>query len=47
MDIGFRAFIHSGFPLLQECDYFGKLVMPHLPVVSLGEHYKAKRALVN
>jgi alkanesulfonate monooxygenase len=40
MDIGFRAFIHSGFPLLEEADYFGKLVMPNLPVVSLGDYYK-------
>ena len=47
MDIGFRAFIHSGFPLLQECDHFGKLVMPRLPVVSLGNHYKTRKAVIN
>ena len=47
MDIGFRAFIHSGFPLLQECDHFGKLVMPKLPVVSLGDHYKTRKAVIN
>ena len=47
MDIGFRAFIHSGFPLLEECDHFGKLVMPHLPLVSLGDHYKQKRVTAN
>jgi alkanesulfonate monooxygenase len=39
MDIGFRAFIHSGFPLIEEADYFGKLVMPKMNVVSLQEHY--------
>ncbi|MCW3126820.1 MAG: alkanesulfonate monooxygenase [Bacteroidetes bacterium] len=39
MDIGFRAFIHSGFPLIEEADYFGKLVMPHLPVILLSEKY--------
>ena len=47
MDIGFRAFIHSGFPLLEECDHFGKLVMPHLPLVSLGDHYKQKKITAN
>lgn len=46
MDIGFRAFIHSGFPLLEECDYFGKLVMPHLPQVSLGDYYLQQRVAV-
>jgi alkanesulfonate monooxygenase len=43
MDIGFRAFIHSGFPLLEEADHFGKLVMPNLPLVSLGDYYKKVR----
>ncbi len=42
MNIGFRSFIHSGFPLKEEAEYFGKLVMPHMPVVSLGEHYRQK-----
>ena len=45
MDIGFRAFIHSGFPLIEESKYFGELVMPNLPVVSLGDYYKMKAAL--
>lgn len=44
MDIGFRSFIHSGFPLKEEAEYFGKLVMPRMPVVSLGEHYNALTA---
>lgn len=39
MGIGFRAFIHSGFPLIEESDYYGKLVMPYMPVKSLGEVY--------
>jgi len=42
MDIGFRAFIHSGFPLIEESKYFAELVMPNLPVVSLGDYYKEK-----
>lgn len=46
MDIGFRAFIHSGFPLIEEANYYGKLVLPHLPVVSLGERYKSVTAAV-
>ena len=37
MDMGFRAFIFSGFPLKQEAEYFSKLVLPHLPNVSLSE----------
>jgi alkanesulfonate monooxygenase len=44
MDIGFRAFIHSGFPLIEECNYYGQLVLPHMPVVSLGEQYHTTRA---
>ncbi|MDX2001854.1 MAG: LLM class flavin-dependent oxidoreductase [Chitinophagales bacterium] len=35
MDMGFRAFIFSGFPLLEECEYFSKLVLPYLPQASL------------
>jgi alkanesulfonate monooxygenase len=42
MDLGFRAFIHSGFPLIEECDYFGKLVLPHMPNVCLGDLYNGK-----
>ncbi len=44
MDIGFHAFIHSGFPLIEESNYYGKLVLPHMPVVSLGEHYQKQTA---
>jgi len=36
MDMGFRAFLFSGFPLQEEADYFSKLVLPHLPNVSLS-----------
>jgi alkanesulfonate monooxygenase len=37
MDMGFRAFIFSGFPLQEEAAYFSKLVLPHLPNASLSE----------
>jgi alkanesulfonate monooxygenase len=37
MDMGFRAFIFSGFPLKEEAGYFSRLVLPHLPNVSLSE----------
>jgi len=37
IDMGFRAFIFSGFPLQEEAAYFSKLVLPHLPNVSLSE----------
>lgn len=37
MDMGIRAFIFSGFPLQQEAEYFSRLVLPHLPNVSLSE----------
>jgi alkanesulfonate monooxygenase len=37
MDMGFRAFIFSGFPLKQEAEYFSQLVLPYLPNVSLSE----------
>lgn len=30
MDMGIRSFVLSGYPLIEECDYFGKLVLPHL-----------------
>jgi alkanesulfonate monooxygenase len=42
MDIGFRAFIHSGFPLIEEANYFGELVLPKMNVVSLREHYNGQ-----
>jgi alkanesulfonate monooxygenase len=30
MDMGVRAFVLSGYPLVEECEYFGKLVLPHI-----------------
>ncbi len=36
MDMGIRAFIFSGFPLIEEAEYFAKLVLPHLPNASLS-----------
>ena len=32
-DMGFRAFIFAGYPLLEEADYFGRYVLPRLPNV--------------
>ncbi|MEM9716147.1 MAG: LLM class flavin-dependent oxidoreductase [Pseudomonadota bacterium] len=37
--MGIRAFIFSGYPHLDECDYFGKLVMPELKTCSLPHVY--------
>lgn len=37
--MGIRAFIFSGYPHLQECEYFGKLVLPHLDTCSLPQEY--------
>lgn len=37
--MGIRAFIFSGYPHLEECDYFGKLVLPHLDTCSLPKVY--------
>jgi len=37
--MGIRAFIFSGYPHLQECDYFGKLVLPELKTCSLPFEY--------
>ena len=37
--MGMRAFIFSGYPHLDECDYFGKLVMPELKTCSLPHVY--------
>lgn len=31
MDMGIRAFIFSGYPLIDEADWFARLVLPHLP----------------
>lgn len=37
MNMGIRSFIFSGYPLIEECGYFGQLVLPHLPNVRLGD----------
>ncbi len=36
MDMGVRSFILSGYPLIEECEYFGKLVLPHLDTCKLS-----------
>ncbi|MHB1177701.1 MAG: LLM class flavin-dependent oxidoreductase [Daejeonella sp.] len=36
IDMGVRAFILSGYPLIEECELFGKMVLPHLPNVKLS-----------
>ncbi|MGR3815469.1 MAG: LLM class flavin-dependent oxidoreductase [Cognatishimia activa] len=37
--MGIRAFIFSGYPHIDEAEYFGKLVMPHLKTCSMPEAY--------
>ncbi|MEL7117678.1 MAG: LLM class flavin-dependent oxidoreductase, partial [Pseudomonadota bacterium] len=37
--MGIRAFIFSGYPHIDECKHFGRLVMPHLETCSLPEAY--------
>ncbi len=37
--MGIRAFIFSGYPNRQECQYFGRLVMPHLKTCALPQVY--------
>ena len=37
--MGMRAFIFSGYPHLEECDYVGKLVLPELKTCSLPHEY--------
>lgn len=37
--MGIRAFIFSGYPHMDECDHFGRLVMPHLKTCSLPHAY--------
>lgn len=37
--MGIRAFIFSGYPHIQECEYFGKLVLPELKTCSLPQEY--------
>jgi alkanesulfonate monooxygenase len=38
MDMGIRSFILSGYPLVEESQYFAKLVLPFLPNVSMPVH---------
>lgn len=40
MDMGIRAFIFSGYPHYNECELFGKYVMPKLKTVSLPVEQK-------
>jgi alkanesulfonate monooxygenase len=37
--MGMRAFIFSGYPHIQEAEYFGRLVMPELETCSLPHEY--------
>jgi len=37
--MGIRSFIFSGYPHMDECEHFGKLVLPHLDTCSLPEAY--------
>lgn len=37
--MGMRAFVFSGYPHIEEAEYFGKLVMPHLDTCSLPQAY--------
>ena len=37
MDLGIRSFIFSGYPHLEECELFAKMVLPHLKTISLPE----------
>lgn len=37
--MGIRAFIFSGYPHMEECDHFGRLVMPELKTCSLPHAY--------
>ena len=37
--MGIRSFIFSGYPHLEECKHFGRLVMPHLNTCSLPKVY--------
>ena len=36
MDMGIRAFIFSGYPLIEEAEWFARLVLPKLPNASLA-----------
>ena len=35
MEMGIRAFIFSGYPGLQECELFGRYVLPKLKTISM------------
>ncbi|MDB5240655.1 MAG: alkanesulfonate monooxygenase [Spirosoma sp.] len=37
MDMGIRAFIFSGYPLIEEAEWFARLVLPKLPNCSLAQ----------
>lgn len=37
MDMGIRAFIFSGYPLMEEARHFANWVLPHLPQVKLNQ----------
>lgn len=36
MDMGIRSFVLSGYPLIEECELFGKLVLPHFKTIKLS-----------
>jgi alkanesulfonate monooxygenase len=36
IDMGIRSFVLSGYPLIEECEYFAKLVLPHLKTIKLS-----------
>ena len=38
--MGLRSFIFSGYPHLDECDYIGKLILPHIETCSLPHEYR-------
>lgn len=38
IDMGFRAFILSGYPHLDECQLFARYVLPNLPRIRLNEY---------
>jgi alkanesulfonate monooxygenase len=45
MDMGFRSFVFSGYPLKEESEYFAGLVLPHLPNVRLAERLGRRPAI--
>jgi len=44
MDMGFRSFIFSGYPLLDEAGYFARYVLPKLPNVSMPVYQNRRSA---